>query len=183
VASDRSGAANTLVSLNGLPPGTPVTGNLTLPPPGQSTAVAVDVQFTQADPFFYDLVLEADTNGDQTPEPLGSLGLRASVDGVTAVSGVVAARPLRVLPNPLRGGAVVEFVPGGERSVTVTLEVLDMLGRKVHTLASGASAGPGPARWIWKGIDDRGQRMPAGVYVVRLTSNGRVQTAKAVVLR
>ncbi|MBI1804131.1 MAG: hypothetical protein HY033_09225 [Ignavibacteriae bacterium] len=53
-----------VVRLNGLPPGTPVEGVLNLPV-GQSTKVAVEVEFLKHVPFaFFDLLVSGDENDD-----------------------------------------------------------------------------------------------------------------------
>ncbi len=63
------------VRLNGLPPGEPVTGTLTLAP-GGATTIPMMAQFALDEPFgAYTIVLEADTDGDGVPEPLASVRL------------------------------------------------------------------------------------------------------------
>ena len=78
-------------------------------------------------------------------------------------------------PNPLRGQAVIPFAlaePG-----RVTLEVFDLLGRRVALLADGEIAA-GEHRVTF---DARG--VSAGVYVVRLRSGDAAFTRRVTVLR
>jgi hypothetical protein len=70
------------ISLNGLPPGEPVSGMVVVNP-GQSVPVSVSVSFVEHDPFrFYDIVLLTDLDGD----------------GVIAPNEVIAATGARSLP-------------------------------------------------------------------------------------
>ena len=80
-------------------------------------------------------------------------------------------------PNPLTHGAfAVRFslpdVPAAR------LDVLDVGGRRVASVDVGP-LGPGPHV-----VDlDRGQPIPAGIYVIRLSAGAHTLSAKAVVMR
>jgi hypothetical protein len=72
VRDPETGEPLDAVRLNGLPPGIPVTGTLVLPPPGGGTAT-IDIELLALDLSsndIYELVLEADLDGDGTFEPL-----------------------------------------------------------------------------------------------------------------
>ena len=74
-----------------------------------------------------------------------------------------------VYPNPFRQATTVPFTlaePG-----TVTLDVYDVLGRHVATLAAGRLAA-GAHTATWNGRDRRGAPAAAGLYVVRLRADG-----------
>lgn len=77
-----------------------------------------------------------------------------------------AALSLRVHPNPFNPMTTLSFrleAPGrGE------LTVHDLRGRVVQTLATG-EFNAGPNTVAWTGVDDRGQSMPSGIYLARLT--------------
>ncbi len=78
--SHRSGT-NRHVRLDGLPPGEPVRGSVTLGP-GESADVGVEVSFDELDALeFYALVLAADVDGDGAPDPVSSVGLRSILEG------------------------------------------------------------------------------------------------------
>jgi Peptidase family M28/FlgD Ig-like domain len=91
---------------------------------------------------------------------------------VTAVAGmraVPAARLHAAEPNPARRETRFRF--DLERPGSVTLEVYDIHGRRVHRLASG----PYPSgAWAasWHSEDERGALAPAGVYLARLSVDG-----------
>jgi hypothetical protein len=78
-------------------------------------------------------------------------------------------------PNPFNARANVTFTIGEESYVT--LEVFDLLGRNVATLAEGEyEAGSHTATW-----DARGQT--SGLYLVRLNVGGAFQTRKVSLLK
>lgn len=178
------------VGLNGLPPGTPVTGSVSMPPPGGSVDLAVDVRFAQSEPYFYDLVLFSETPGAPTSatavtisRALASIGLNARAPGTTGVPATRSAiGGLRLVPNPVTFGVEIVFDLDEARAGRVTLEVLDTAGRKVRTLLAGERLAPGPASVGWDRTDWRGHRVSPGLYLVRLVTRDRVETARAIVL-
>jgi outer membrane protein assembly factor BamB len=87
---------------------------------------------------------------------------------------VAAGIGVEVLPNPSRG--TVEFVDHSRRGSARTLSIYDTRGREVAALRRD-SAGT----WQWNGKDERGRRLPAGVYFCRL--DGREQKQRVVLLR
>jgi hypothetical protein len=77
--SSDGDATNRVISLNGLPPGEPVIGTLTVAP-GATAPITVQVSFSEHQPFdFHDIVLEADADGDGTPEPLEARGVQSGI--------------------------------------------------------------------------------------------------------
>lgn len=65
----------------------------------------------------------------------------------------------------------------------MSLDVFALDGRHVRTLARGAIRVPGTETRTWDGLDDGGELLPAGVYVVRLTAGGTSAARKVVVSR
>ncbi len=113
---------------------------------------------------------------------LGTEGLvfADGADFVVAMAGASAqAAPEAVTidaayPNPTRSRATVRFSTPTDGVATV--EVLDLLGRRVATLVDGpVPAGTHEAVWS-------GDAAP-GVYVVRLSADGVQQTARLTVIR
>lgn len=101
----------------------------------------------------------------------GQLG--GTVLGVPADPG--ASLALAVSPCPARGALRLALqLPGGEPA---QLEILDVTGRRLwRTEVRGLGAGV-------RTLDlPGGQRLPPGVYLVRLEQRGRTRTARAVVL-
>lgn len=88
-----------------------------------------------------------------------------------------ASLALAASPNPSRGAATLRYAlpSGGE----VALEVFDLQGRLVRTLASGhMPAGSHEARW--DGRDDSGNSLGAGLYLARVRANGEERRIKLV---
>jgi subtilisin family serine protease len=84
---------------------------------------------------------------------------------------------LRVSPNPFQDEVRIEFSP---RRSSSTLEILDVQGRRVmkHLPVSG-----GVSAFVWDGRDPRGMPLPAGVYFVRLTDAGGMETQRLIRVR
>jgi len=83
-------------------------------------------------------------------------------------------------PNPFHGPVAIRF--GLARAGEIRLELFDVAGRQVQTLASGSLA-PGPHVARWNGRDRQGNEVRAGVYFVRLTTGSRVFHKRVVALK
>jgi hypothetical protein len=98
----------------------------------------------------------------------------------TGVEGGGASRALGLellpaAPNPLRESATIRFVLPAE--MVVVLDVLDVTGRRIDSLAEGLhAAGPHEVRWV------PGPR-PSGVYFVRLRAGSWTETRKLVLVQ
>ncbi len=171
------------LSLNGLPPGTPVTGAVTAGP-GAESQLDVSVSYPIRYDFAarYEIVLEADTDGDGSMERLSGTVVEATYDS-TATVAVPALPPLErsvrlvTRPNPFFSGSTIEFTLA--QSENLDLGIYDLSGRLVRSVSRGKLAA-GPHRFAWNGRDERGRRAPAGVYFVRLGGGGRQLEAKVV---
>ncbi|MEW6755986.1 MAG: FlgD immunoglobulin-like domain containing protein, partial [Candidatus Latescibacterota bacterium] len=94
-----------------------------------------------------------------------------------------ASALLAAFPNPANPGTVVPFVvgtAGGDRA-TVLLEIYDVLGQRVRTLAAEEMV-PGPHQRAWDGQDASGRPAASGVYLYRLHIGGFVQTRRLLLL-
>jgi hypothetical protein len=176
------------LSLNGLPPGTPVDGLLNVQPGHPDQEVTVQVSFPDGyDPFApYEVVLEADTDEDGVMEVQGGTLVASTYDenetvGVPdAPGGGGEDVRIALAPNPFLGGTHIQLSLG--RAQDVDLGVFDLIGRRVRLLHRGRLAA-GPHAIEWNGRDDGGRRAPAGLYFVRfLTADRRVE-AKLVKLQ
>jgi hypothetical protein len=78
-------------------------------------------------------------------------------------------------PNPVLGVANISF--GLPTRAHARLEVRDLAGRRVATLVE-ADLGPGRHEVRWDARDERGAKVPAGVYFYRLIVDGRSIAAR-----
>lgn len=83
-------------------------------------------------------------------------------------------------PNPFRTTTRIRF--GLARPGAVRLELFDMQGRRIRTLAAGVLP-PGAHGASWDGRDGSGNRVRAGVYFVRLVTPSESLTSRVVSLR
>ncbi|MBM3315056.1 T9SS type A sorting domain-containing protein [candidate division WOR-3 bacterium] len=83
-------------------------------------------------------------------------------------------------PNPFsRGLSVYYALP---RAGVAAVKVFDIAGREVRCLLNGA-APAGTRTLVFDGRDSRGRTLPAGVYLLRLETEGRVLTEKVIMSR
>ena len=82
-------------------------------------------------------------------------------------------------PNPFRPSTTLRFTLPSERDVR--LEVFDVSGRMVKTLARGTFA-PGMHTLQWNGIGEKGNRLPTGVYLYRLMAGKDVAKRKMILI-
>ena len=80
-----------------------------------------------------------------------------------------------IYPSPFNSQATIRF--GMDRPEAATLRVYDLQGREVALLLRGWLKA-GYTRVLWDA-----SLMPSGLYVIRLESAGRVETAKIALVR
>lgn len=73
-------------------------------------------------------------------------------------------------PSPARGGVTLSYTL--PNAAVVSLEIFDLRGERVRRLVSPGMQSAGDQVWTWDGLDDRGARAPAGLYLARLRVNG-----------
>ncbi len=122
------------------------------------------------------------TGGHVGPAVNIKKALETQFPAVGVPDGIAAAdTPLRVEPNPVRGGAVIRFALPAP--APTDLDVFDASGRRVRRLLASTSSGAGSHTARWDGRDDAGRSVAAGVYFVRLTAGAMRAEQRAVVLR
>lgn len=83
-------------------------------------------------------------------------------------------------PNPASATTIISFeLP---KETLVMLNVYDICGRKVRTLVNSREQ-RGRHSMSWKGDDDNGRMLPAGVYFYQLKAEGMELTNKLVMIR
>ncbi|MBU0983173.1 MAG: M6 family metalloprotease domain-containing protein [candidate division Zixibacteria bacterium] len=83
-------------------------------------------------------------------------------------------------PNPFNPSTTVTFDLA--RAADVSLDVFDVLGRKVTTLFHGR-ANSGTSTVAWSGADDTGERVSSGVYFYRLKVDEQTSTRKMLLIK
>ena len=101
----------------------------------------------------------------------------------TASEGSPVSRLLQVAaghPNPFSARTTLDYELATAGDLTV--EVFNVVGQRVATLRDGAApAGPGTV--TWDGAGHQGARLASGVYSVRFSFDGEVQTQAVTLVR
>jgi flagellar hook capping protein FlgD len=122
-----------------------------------------------------------------------ALRSRDALGNWSAISNIVVARPITVLdvegevlqfsePRPNPASQVASFTIALPVAGSVRIEVFDMAGRRVKWLANGwRAAGAGAVDWNL--TNESGQRVGAGLYLVRAHVLNHDWTRRVVVVR
>ena len=108
------------------------------------------------------------------------LGVLAADDGGTVAESSIGAVLEQNVPNPFNPSTTIAFELAA--GAGTKLEVFDAGGRRVRALLDGA-IGRGRHEVVWDGLDERGVRVPSGVYRYRLTAAGFSTTKSMIVLK
>jgi Big-like domain-containing protein/flagellar hook capping protein FlgD len=152
----------------------PAGGTTTINPNGTIHYVS-DVSFTGTDTFTYTV---SDPPG-LTDVATVTVVVRPSV-GVGSAAGALSFRLGPISPNPFQGSTTVSCEI--EDRAQVGLEVFTPAGQRVAALYEGILE-PGLHQLKWTGTDAAGRAVPAGLYFVRLSSEGRSQTSRLLRVR
>jgi endonuclease I len=146
--------------------------------PGAALACTTGTNYLEYDsPPHYYVVQFSDTHGNLSP---------FSAEVSTTVSGVPDGgngRPTaitQVSPNPFGQRTNIAFSLSEPGSIHIDLFAAD--GRLVRSLLNEAR-GVGAFQVFWDGTNDQGRPMANGPYFVRLSSNGRVDSRKVLLVR
>ncbi len=89
-------------------------------------------------------------------------------------------RHVRVYPNP-SGGSVTLELDGMNRG-TVNLEVFDLIGRRIRAI-QGEVISSGALRLVWDGLDESGEKVASGAYLLCVESGDWKRTVPVIVRR
>ena len=92
----------------------------------------------------------------------GAVGIQSAL---AAGSSVAVTDLQTVIPNPARGGALLNYSLAGRGTILLSITSVD--GRRVRTVASGIQEA-GRYSFRWDGTDAHGARVTSGIYFVRL---------------
>jgi hypothetical protein len=128
------------------------------------------------------------------PEPnIGFSDVDAGLGGIVAIRGPVVSAVDRTVPaattstlnlvaSPNPFNPQISVSVRSAVATEVTLEVLDVRGRRVHVLWQGNLAEGASHSAVWDGRDRLGQAMPSGTYLVQARTPGDQWTVKKISL-
>jgi len=156
-ALESNVTTSNLIALAGLGSEITVTGV----PPGSGVRMGLD---RDRDTYFDGDELDAGSD----PGNPASTPLNVSV----TPRGGLPTRLVSIGPNPFRASTEVAFTMA--KAGRVDLEVFDVLGRQVRSIARSRWFEAGPQSLRWDGRDDGGREAMAGVYFLRMrTESGQ----------
>lgn len=83
-------------------------------------------------------------------------------------------------PNPFNPNTTIKFaVPTTQ---FITINVYDLLGRKVKTLVNGVYE-PGEYKVVWDGTDDFGKPVSSGIYLYQLRAGQNILVKKMLLVK
>ena len=178
----------TALRLNGLPPGEPVFGTLSVAP-GETGTVSLSVEYPTAWLIGYDRIAVYSDNGDGTVDKVGEIAVRGVSTEVVGVPGheptdgnpVVTDRLFLAVPNPFGASGLIRFrLP---EQADVKLRLYDLIGRSVKIFYMERRLEAGEHGVEWNTVDGRGERLKTGLYLLKLEAGKRSETVKVVVRR
>jgi flagellar hook assembly protein FlgD len=101
-----------------------------------------------------------------------------------SAAGVIVPEPderqgLRILPNPTMGQVGFSFRPASVSGSEVA--IFDLAGRLVRSIPAPASAEP--VTVTWDGLNETGERVATGIYLVKVTSGAETAYGKVAIVR
>jgi hypothetical protein len=168
--------------------GVAVSGNCAYIADGQSGLQVIDI----TNPESPHIVGNLDTPGDASglvvsgthvyvaDLDLQILPAQCEPSGTPVGEPIISTLPLHVFPNPLSHQTAICFQLPTQGRVRATIQ--DVAGRQVRLL-SDRIFGIGAHELPWDGRDNRGRRVAAGVYLVRVSSAAGNATLQLLVLQ
>ncbi len=123
----------------------------------------------------------------QLPLPDTSYNLclcSASSDGLHSpgITTSVRTQPTRTLAYPNPSPGEMKFIYTALKAGRLTIEIVDMRGARVRTLADGNHA-KGKYELAWDGTDEQGRPVSSGTYIFKQTSEQSVRNSKFSIVR
>ncbi len=175
------------LSLDGLPPGTFPTGSIALSG-GQTGSISVDVLYDHPYLIGYDRLMVMVDDGTGVLVPLAEAAIRSVMPGTSSVPepedlepGAGDGRLFLEVPNPFATSDRIRFRVAGSTAQEVKFRLFDLQGRAVKVFFYDKLMPPGEYTVDWNARDDRGQKLPSGIYFMKLQVGKQVETTKVLV--
>ncbi|MCK4321216.1 T9SS type A sorting domain-containing protein [candidate division WOR-3 bacterium] len=110
-------------------------------------------------------------------------GLGNTQDSITGISedeNPYKCALIKIEPNPFTNITEIRYqLP---KRTNVSIQIFDIIGREVITLIKGIKE-PGYYSLYWRGIDKNGNKLPSGVYFLRMKADDYKNTQKMLLVR
>ncbi|MHB2224415.1 lamin tail domain-containing protein [Calditrichota bacterium LG24] len=118
---------------------------------------------------------------DGSAGDLGSPGSGNTVSGLTSDVQTPDQWQIKIFPNPFNPSTQIQFhLP---RAGEVTIEILNIHGKKVRTLIRNRRLNAMSWSFTWNGLNDFGSQAASGIYFVQIRTWNQVFTKRALLLR
>jgi hypothetical protein len=161
---------------------------VSIPPFPDSTVITTNIEYTffGRDPVIVAIVTSEE--GETNPNFTTATDVQRAGDPAGIGDEVPEVRIPQVFqleqnyPNPFNPHTDISFTISDNEQGNVELAVFSIRGQKVKTLLS-RSMEPGKYMVSWNGKNDRGEDLPSGIYLYRLTTAGESLTRKMVLAK
>ena len=103
------------------------------------------------------------------------------VSGVPSRSAALEVTLAQNYPNPFNPKTKIDFELSNQS--VVSLRIYDLSGRLVRTLLDGEVVDAGRREAVWRGMDERGRQVAAGVYFYRLEASAFGETKRMTLVK
>jgi hypothetical protein len=124
--------------------------------------------------------IDGDGDGTATAD-MGAWEEEGPASAVDDLANLPSSLYLRNHPNPFNPSTTIAFdLPGETR---VSLRIYDVSGQLVKVLVENQIAYPGTNEFVWRGKDQAGRQVPAGVYFYSLEAGDYSETQRMTLLK
>jgi len=120
---------------------------------------------------------------EDTPSSSGPREIHVDVSDLLGIDGVSLPKEFALhnnYPNPFN--PVTNIVYDIPEVTDVTLEIYNVMGQRVRTLAQGSHE-PGRYQIVWNATNDFGQALSSGMYIYRIQAGDFVSVKKLVLMK
>ena len=150
--------------------------------PEESATVGVTFDASEAGPGTYTGQIRITSNDEDSPTIAVACTMRVIETGVEDNADILPAvfTLNQNYPNPFNPKTEILF--GLPNNGYVTLEIYDVMGRRVNALVDG-NLQAGSHKIIWDGTNDRNESVSSGMYFYKLSQSEKVITKKMMLLK